>query len=70
MSRWTHPMCEACWIDLRLVPVEGGFQISKPHRLTDPPLENCCRCGRPTIVGIYVREDPAAMANCGGHDDD
>lgn len=85
MGRWSHPQCEACWIEREggWVPAELDGEpvgvlrsvrrpvlIRYPEDET-PPIERCCFCGLPTIIGIYVRHDPASpdLKACGGHDD-
>lgn len=81
MSDWTHAQCEACWINENStwVPTPTGpdderlDSIRQPVRVVAPegealPVERCCWCGQPTIVGIFVRRDPATLALClGGH---
>lgn len=86
MSRWTHPQCEACWIDrqghwepageLDGEPVSILRSVRRPALIQypadeTPPVEQCCFCGSPTIIGIYVRYDPAShdLKACRGHDD-
>lgn len=77
MSRWTHPICEACWIDTEgnyerneeldaevLVSVRQPARIVNPPDEPPPPVERCCWCCAPTIVGIYKRHDPADLKNC------
>jgi hypothetical protein len=66
MSQWTHPLCEACWISENTyeeVDNPGVTQVRMPVRLiaTECALETCCMCGFPTIMGIYVRRDPAEV---------
>jgi|KBSSwiStaDraftv2_1062776.scaffolds.fasta_scaffold1418268_1 hypothetical protein len=72
MSNWTHPQCEACWIASETTIVSyGTLEIRRPHMLIGPGIEMCCYCGKPTIVGIYRRADPAMLEHCGGgHDVD
>lgn len=66
MSGWSQPCCERCWIEnntsWELGP-DGIDQqtIRQPTRITDPQLELCCHCGYETIVGIYIRIDPATV---------
>lgn len=66
---WTNALCEACWIS-----EEGQFEVlpeGDPHAgqmilagvrtpviTKGSPLEQCCECGSPTIIGIYVRRNP------------
>lgn len=67
---WTQPCCEACWIEDRgewdLDSDEQSvwqhiISVPKPTIVLDSPLERCAFCGRPTIVGIYVRHDPTEV---------
>lgn len=67
---WTQPQCERCWID-----ANGEWDMANdasetwqrlvgvrmPTKATEPPIERCSFCGAPTIVGIYVRADPASV---------
>lgn len=57
MSKWTHPICSACW--------EQREPNREPVRLREPEVERCCFCGKVHASGIYVREDPNVTA-CGG----
>ncbi len=57
-SRWTHAICEMCWIK------RAGSRAA--HRLERPELERCCGCGFATMSGIYQRADPESMW-CGGY---
>lgn len=64
---WTQPCCEACWID-----EHGEWDMDsdeaevwqhlvscrQPVMSLEAGLERCAFCGRPTVVGIYVRHDP------------
>jgi hypothetical protein len=56
MSRWTHSICERCWL------VREGLR--PPLRLNLAESETCCFCGKPTQEGIYVREDPNKAQHC------
>jgi hypothetical protein len=52
---WTHPICEDCW---------QQHNPGRPAaRLMDglADQEQCCRCGRITTAGIYVRANPATV---------
>jgi hypothetical protein len=75
MSKWTHSICEADWIDKlgnwETLPDgnEALMSIPAPTRLKDAQLEQCCYCGRPTIFGAYIREDPNVLPCKGeGHE--
>lgn len=71
MAEWNQPKCERCWIEHEgrwdTDEAEGITYLSSvriPFRLTDPDgprVEQCAWCGQPTIVGIYVRADPATV---------
>ncbi len=61
MSRFTHPICDACWT--------RATNGRTPLRLTEPEEEQCCFCGVATVSGIYVRKDPKELPACTGHDD-
>ena len=61
-GNWTHAICERCWIDGRhLGEAAVGTAVTQPvqtaweHR----EVEVCCYCFQPTIMGIYVRGNPA-----------
>ena len=60
MSNWTHACCNLCWL------AREGERI--PHRLRETEEETCCFCGHATTSGIFIREDPAAVLHCAGHD--
>lgn len=58
VSDWTHAVCDDCWDDKhpdRLSPRAGTGEI-----------EHCCYCGRHTVSGIYLRDDPTSIKD---HDD-
>ena len=57
MSRWSHAICDNCWVE--------GNPVEYPVRLVQPVRERCCFCGDETESGIYVREDPKT-APCRG----
>lgn len=63
-KNWNQPVCESCWIERNSEweETKSGDQmlvaIRQPVMVTDRRLEQCCHCGGPTIVGIYVRIDP------------
>jgi len=59
---WTHPICEACWIQREARHEPGGVSIRRPTMITDARAELCCFCGKPTIVGTYVRHSPARLS--------
>jgi hypothetical protein len=71
MMGWNQVMCEACWIEKRGTweKVEGTendyvlIELSMPVRFVpdDPTLNRCSYCGKPTFVGIYVRDDPTKV---------
>ena len=51
---WNQPICEVCWTERNpgRIPVLNG----------NPDAEECSYCGRPTVAGIYVRDDPKTVA--------
>jgi len=68
---WNQPQCEACWIEYNThteeilvggVPLNQVTHVTTPYRAPNPTLEQCAFCGRPTIVGIFVRWDPDNIA--------
>ena len=62
MSRWTHALCEECWVDCADPPGR------EPVR-SDRDEETCCRCAAVTTSGIYYREDPEKLWCRGKHDE-
>ena len=62
MSNWTHPCCEACWVERNLYYVNGEVAIRQPFLLKDPGIQKCCYCGNMTILGCWIREDPTKVA--------
>ena len=66
---FTQAQCEACWIERNSEWESRGIEdvllsIRRPVVLVseESRIEQCAFCGRPTIVGIYVRVDPATVA--------
>ena len=59
MSDWTHAICDDCWDDRR--------PDTPAPRMTAGEIEHCCYCGRHTASGIYVRDDPASIADHDEH---
>ena len=61
---WDSPCCEACWIDAVGVQRidEGTTRIRVPLMLKDSGMHTCAFCGELTIVGIFVRRDPATVS--------
>ena len=47
---WVHCQCYDCWT------FEHPDGI--PVRIRDSEEDKCCYCGRLTIEGIYVRQNP------------
>lgn len=62
MSAWTHDICDECWAARE--PGREPFRLSTEYR----DVERCCFCGKQTESGIAVREDPALVPDCAGHD--
>lgn len=58
---WNQPQCEVCWIEHN-THTGQGVHVLTPYRSPHPVLEQCAFCGKPTIVGIYVRWDPDNVA--------
>lgn len=63
MSNWTQSCCERCWIEdhyeiKNVGDGETDVRIRLPVVLKDPEIETCCKCGEPTIMGLYIRVDP------------
>ena len=58
MSRWTHPICVACW--------NKRHPESQIAEGLVAPDESCCWCGKGTC-GIYVRADPSTVPCKGDH---
>lgn len=54
----SHAVCDVCYTELE--------PSREPHRMTleHTVMENCCRCARPTLSGIYYREAMDAMPCC------
>ena len=64
MLSWNQPTCERCWIIKRgrFNPDGLLLAVEEPYRMnSDARIERCAWCGQPTIVGIYVRADPAQV---------
>jgi hypothetical protein len=61
MSNWDQPQCEQCWIE-RNSSVDGTtMSVRRPHVLLETQIEICAWCGKTTIMGVYVRADPASV---------
>ena len=61
---WTQPQCEACWIEQNMTHGDDAvFSIRRPTVLVQEHthIEFCAWCGKPTIMGIYVRADPKTV---------
>lgn len=72
---WTQPVCTHCWVfDNTVEDPEGGALIRPPARVYDKEaveadpnqawmdsIERCCKCGRMTASGIFIRIDPATV---------
>lgn len=59
MAGWTHAVCEACWQYLH--------PNRRPVRVKDSGRARCCYCGRSTVSGIFVRDDPGLTPHPKGH---
>lgn len=61
---WTQPSCGDCWI-----AEHGTFEndalvsYRNPVRVKNEgnKIEQCCKCGRFTFEGIFIRIDPATV---------
>ena len=76
MSNWTQPLCDHCWIEMY-----GNFDdddclvsfrvptrvVSDPEK---PEIEQCCKCGRFTMGGIFIRIDPDTVPYARIRDED
>lgn len=62
VSRFTHAVCERCWI-ARNTNADDSIRV--PTRLTEPEARICCYCAHVTIIGVFVRDNPANTM-CGG----
>lgn len=63
-SEWTHGCCDDCWPGWA---VKIGRPGVEPTRLKTLLCEPCCLCGKPSLSGIYVRENPTSeILKCGG----
>lgn len=63
---WNQPVCEQCWITehaIYALDTRGvvGVKLPTVVRGNDVEVEQCCRCGSPTIMGVYVRIDPRTV---------
>lgn len=57
MSNWTHAICDDCWD-------KDNPERRSPRKGEGNP-ESCCYCGKATLSGIYVRDDPSGMTHPG-----
>lgn len=62
MSRWTHAICDTCYV---AESTRDETLPEAPVRMTTPVVEDCCFCGEPNISGVYIRRDPKSV-KCGG----
>lgn len=56
MSVWTHSICSECF--------KERYPDREPVRVKYTPVEQCCFCGKPTSMGIYIRFDPKELKFC------
>ena len=54
-ASWRQAICERCW--LRRRPGLAPVRVLSSRAV----LEVCSYCGGETVVGIYVRDDPARV---------
>lgn len=67
--KWTQPICERCWINENAVIVGDEMIIKPPYRIVNDDamsIDNCCKCGLVTIMGIYIRIDPRTVPHPSG----
>jgi hypothetical protein len=65
---WTHRACEKCYIDQQR---EEGY-VKVPTLVSQAEVDNqanllqqlgrCCLCGGITVIGLYMRIDPATLS--------
>jgi len=58
---WSQPCCESCWIHRNHTVVDEGIEIRTPVQVTDAGIHTCGFCGNMTIMGVFVRADPATV---------
>lgn len=70
VASWNQPCCEACWIEQEATwdtdEAEGFDYITSIRQPTvlmmdHRSVERCSWCGKPTIMGIFKREDPSKV---------
>lgn len=71
MAEWTHRSCERCFINRQIDAQDDGDQwvtIKIPVLLnqqvmveSNEAVGECCFCGLPTVIGLYVRADPSTV---------
>lgn len=65
MAEWTHCMCGDCWLQRNFKWTDdGGVEFRPPVTCKTDKTEICCFCGNKTVLGIFVRHDPATLT-CG-----
>lgn len=62
MSRWNHAICGECWL------LKHPDEPRWPAVVVGAEAQTCCYCGRETVLGIFVRDDPAATPCKGKHE--
>ena len=58
MSKWRHDICNACWEEKN----KGFNPVRLKAEFRD--MESCCYCGRKTMSGIVIRDDPRNTKFC------
>lgn len=64
---WTQPICERDWVAQRATweqlpdGSEKLVSVPVPVRVIDANVERCSWCGEATIMGVFVRADPASV---------
>lgn len=66
MDEWTVRVCEVCFIRRTSEPCvwrdDVGMSLRVPMQLLGADPDWCRVCGEPTVVGIYMRVDPAEQS--------
>lgn len=69
-SPWNHAICERCWFKQhppRNVG-DGTIEVRQPASVgVNQNIEICCYCSNLTVLGAYVRQDPAEVDCRGRH---
>lgn len=66
MPEWNHNLCERCWFTGPEGALEDG-RFRMPVRTKTEHTDICCRCGVPTVTGIFVRAPETELLCRGDH---